>query len=100
MRGKRPRIVMFEFEWDETKAERNLAKHGVTFFEGSTVFDDPNSLTGADVEHSVGEHRLVTFGYSATGSLLAVFHVESGRKIRIISVRAVTRTERKVYESS
>jgi uncharacterized DUF497 family protein len=91
---------MFEFEWDATKAERNLAKHGVTFVEGATVFDDPNSLTGADAEHSIGEHRWVTFGYSAAGRLLAVFHAEYGRKIRLISVRVATRTERKIYESS
>lgn len=90
---------MFEFDWDEAKAEQNLAKHGVSFVEGSTVFDDPNSLTGDDTDHSIGEQRWVTFGYSAAGRLLAVFHTEFRRKIRLISVRVTTRTERKLYES-
>ncbi len=30
-----------EFEWDEEKAPVNLAKHGVSFEEAKTVFDDP-----------------------------------------------------------
>ena len=30
-----------EFEWDEAKAQANLAKHAVSFEEAKTVFDDP-----------------------------------------------------------
>jgi hypothetical protein len=29
------------FEWDPTKAELNKQKHGVSFEEAQTVFDDP-----------------------------------------------------------
>jgi len=29
-----------EFQWDEAKAAANLAKHGVSFEEAKTVFDD------------------------------------------------------------
>jgi hypothetical protein len=29
-----------QFEWDPAKAARNLAKHGVSFDEASTVFGD------------------------------------------------------------
>lgn len=29
------------FEWDVNKAAANLAKHGVSFDEAKTVFDDP-----------------------------------------------------------
>jgi len=29
------------FEWDEEKAEANLAKHCVSFEEAKTIFDDP-----------------------------------------------------------
>ncbi|WP_090314810.1 BrnT family toxin [Duganella sp. CF517] len=31
------------FEWDARKAKANLRKHGVSFDEACTVFDDPNS---------------------------------------------------------
>ena len=30
-----------DIEWDPVKAEANLQKHGVSFEEASTVFDDP-----------------------------------------------------------
>lgn len=29
------------FEWDPTKADSNLRKHGVTFGEAANVFNDP-----------------------------------------------------------
>jgi len=31
----------FRFEWDESKAQQNTEKHGVSFEEASTVFGDP-----------------------------------------------------------
>jgi uncharacterized protein len=42
-----------EFEWDELKAVRNLAKHGVTFQEAATVFGDSLALTVSDPDHSM-----------------------------------------------
>ena len=86
------------FEWEETKATANLRKHKVSFEEASTVFEDDLSLTGRNPDHSVGEHRLVTFGMSAENRVLAVAHTERGNKIRIISARPATRAERKIYE--
>ena len=32
------------FEWDLAKAETNLNKHGISFEEASTVFNDPYFL--------------------------------------------------------
>lgn len=29
------------FDWDESKAQANLAKHGITFDEAKSVFTDP-----------------------------------------------------------
>lgn len=87
-----------QFEWDLTKAAENLAKHGVSFQEASTVFRDPLSQTGEDPDHSVGEERFVTFGVSTNNRLLVVAHAEHGDRIRIISARPVTSDERKIYE--
>lgn len=86
------------FEWEETKAAANLEKHKVSFEEASTVFQDDLSLTGRDPDHSIGEHRFVTFGLSARNRVLLVSHTERGGKIRIISARPATRAERKIYE--
>lgn len=87
------------FEWEEAKAAANLRKHKVSFEEASTVFEDNLSLTGRDPDHSLGERRFVTFGVSAKNRVLVVSHTERNDKIRIISARPATRTERKIYES-
>ena len=86
------------FEWDVAKAARNLTKHGVSFQEASTAFGDPLSMTIGDPRHSWVEERLVLFGLSRRGRLLAVFHTDRGRTTRIISARLMTRNERKQYE--
>jgi hypothetical protein len=87
-----------QFEWDPDKAATNLRKHGVSFEEATSVFYDNLSLTGQDPDHSAGEARLVIFGLSDRGRLLVVAHMERGGRIRIISARATTRPERKLYE--
>lgn len=88
-----------DFEWDPRKVERNLAAHGVSFEEASTAFGDPLSVTISDPKHSVGEHRFVLFGLSATGRLLAISHMDRAGTIRIISARLATRHERRQYET-
>ncbi|MHB8880095.1 MAG: BrnT family toxin [Thermodesulfovibrionales bacterium] len=88
-----------EFEWDPDKSESNLKKHGITFHEASTVFGDPLALTFNDPDHSIGEHRLLTFGLSRINHLLVVVHTERRGKTRIISARRTTRQEREIYEN-
>ena len=89
---------MLKFEWDDAKAQANLAKHGVSFEEAASVFGDPLALTFSDPDHSRGEKRWLTFGVSHTGRLLVIAHTERGRAIRIISARKATRHERGIYE--
>ncbi len=55
---------MLIFEWDHQKAKSNLVKHGVSFEEASTVFQDPLSLTIDDPLHSIDEKRMVLMGMS------------------------------------
>lgn len=88
-----------EFEWDTEKAESNLQKHEVSFEEAATVFFDPLSLTIPDPLHSEGENRFVTTGLSNQQRQLVVVHSEGDDKIRIISARLATASERKKYES-
>ncbi|MGL4229870.1 MAG: BrnT family toxin [Casimicrobium sp.] len=88
------------FEWDEVKAASNLRKHGVSFEEAATVFSDPLAYTFDDPDHSIGERRLLTFGFSLSARLLVVGHAERGRAIRIINARKATRHERGIYEQS
>lgn len=86
------------FEWDEEKASLNLKKHGISFNEAITVFEDPYSITLDDPIHSQLEARFLIIGYSRYNRLLLVVHTEREKNIRIISARRVTNGERKLYE--
>jgi uncharacterized DUF497 family protein len=87
-----------EFEWNPDKAKLNLEKHGISFQEATTVFNDPLSVTFPDPDHSIGENRYVIIGVSQFGQLLVVSHTDRGEKVRIISARKATRQERGFYE--
>lgn len=80
------------------KAERNLAKHGVTFAEASTAFGDPLSITIPGPRHSIDEERHVLFGMSERDRFLAVVHTDRARTTRLISARIMTGHERAQYE--
>ena len=86
-----------EFEWDPKKAALNLARHGASLQEATTVFDDLLSITVPDSDHSVAENRFIIVGQSHRGRLLIVSHAERGERIRL-SARELTRTERNAYE--
>lgn len=91
--------MALKFEWDEEKARANLTKHGISFEEAVTVFDDPFSLTIDDPLHSIQEDRFFTIGYSQVQRLIIVVHTERGiDNIRIISARIATKRERRIYE--
>ena len=86
------------FEWDSRKAAANFNKHAITFEDAATVFLDPLASTFPDPDHSRGESREITVGYTMKGRLVFVSHCERGNRIRIISARPATRTERDQYE--
>jgi len=88
-----------KFEWDPGKAQDNLLSHGVSFEEATTVFGDPLAGTIPDPDHSEGEARFLTIGWTTNGRLVVVSHTEEGDTIRIISAREATSHERKQYES-
>jgi uncharacterized DUF497 family protein len=89
-----------EFEWDTRKAAENIRKHNVSFNEATTVFGDFFGTTASDPDHSVEENRYITVGLSNRGRLLMVAHTERRERIRIISARILTRTEKRAYEET
>ena len=91
--------MALSFEWHEEKEIANLKKHGVSFEEAKTVFNDPFALTIEDPKHSQHEQRFIDIGYSARGRFLVVVYTERADKIRIISSRTATRSEREAYEN-
>jgi uncharacterized DUF497 family protein len=90
--------MALEFEWDEEKAEINVKKHKVSFQEAKSVFGDSFSITIDDPDHSKEEQRFIEIGTSAKGRLLVIVYTERENKIRIISCRTATPSERRKYE--
>ena len=83
------------FEWDQEKNKANKLKHGISFEDTLPVFHDEYALTIEDTHHE--EQRWKTLG---TGKYLMVVVVvfSHRKKIRIISARKATKTERRKYE--
>jgi uncharacterized DUF497 family protein len=88
------------FEWDPAKAEANVKKHGVSFEEAATAFQDPLARIHADPDHSKQEPREILIGHSARQRLLLVAFTDRRGRLRLISAREVTRRERRDYEES
>ncbi len=92
--------MSLRFEWDPKKAAANLAKHGVSFEEGLTVFSDTLARIFDDEEHSIEEEREIIIGHSTKHRLLLVCFTARGASIRILSVRKATWRERNDYEEN
>jgi uncharacterized DUF497 family protein len=86
------------FEWDQSKSDKNEKKHGITFEEAKTVFNDRYAITIDDPDHSDDEYRYIDIGFSSEGRILVVWYTERNENIRIIGSRKAIRTERKAYE--
>ena len=85
-----------EAEWDPAKARSNLAKHEISFADAETVFDDEFAISIPDLGLA-GEDRFVAVGADALGRILVVSYTYRRNRIRIISARRATQSERKEY---
>ena len=91
---------MISFEWDSTKAQSNLSKHGISFDEAKSVFSDEHARVIYDENHSKDEDRFVILGMSERLRILVVVHCfrQDNGVVRIISARKATQNEQKQYE--
>ena len=92
-----------EFEWDENKNQRNIAKHGISFQQAKQIFEDPDVLTYEDNRFDYGEIREISIGELLLTTqqkiiIIVVVHTNRDRKIRLISARLANKQERKIYE--
>jgi len=90
-------VVFGDFEWDAAKAVANEQKHGVSFEEAATVFDDPRALDAPDLQDP---DRIVLIGCSALSRVLFVVAAERRDRIRILSARKASAAQRKLYEET
>jgi uncharacterized DUF497 family protein len=88
------------FDWDPSKENQNRLKHGISFLEAITAFDDPCALIAPDPTHSLAnELREWLIGESDKGVLVVVFtRRDAGGTLRLISARRASRKERRMYE--
>lgn len=89
-----------KFEWNKSKATANLKKHGISFEEARTVFDNGLAVIFDDEAHSKGERREIIIGHSQNNRLLLISFTERPNAIRIISARLATRRECDDYEQN
>ena len=89
--------MQVEFIWDDKKNATNQKKHGVSFEEAKTCFEDDYARVFFDAEHSVQEDRSILIGLSNQLRTLVVVFTERSGIIpeqlinRIISARKVRR---------
>ena len=87
-----------EFEWDDSKNQRNAEKHFITFEEATTIFAG-EVLTVADERYDYGEPRFLSLGELRIGEavVIVVVHTERQKRVRLISARKASRKERRRY---
>ena len=87
------------FEWDEGNARKSVDRHGVTQGEAEGMFFQEPLLVVDDPGHSLAEPRFHALGRTPAGRLLqATFTLRGGGTLlRVISARAMSRKERRIY---
>ena len=83
------------FQWDEANASKNWTRHRVSQTEAEQVFlNRPLVVVGAPFRE---ETRQFAFGRTDGGRLLTVVFTVRGSLLRVISVRPMSRRERRGY---
>lgn len=82
-------------EWDETKRQSNLKKHGFDFRDTTQVFAG-EIVTVEDTRYEYGEARFATLG-PLRGRIVLIIHTEQDETIRMISMRKATNYEERTY---
>ncbi len=87
------------FEWDEGNARKSVDRHGVLQMEAERMFFQEPLLIVEDPGHSQAERRFHALGRTPDGHLLhATFTLRGGGTLlRVISVRDMSRKERRIY---
>jgi uncharacterized DUF497 family protein len=84
------------FVWDPAKAERNLAKHGISF-EETWEFDWARAVVVDRSRRVDGESRQAAIGLLRDRVCTLIF-TDRPDGVRLISFRRANRAEEKVYE--
>ncbi|MDR2268815.1 MAG: BrnT family toxin, partial [Rickettsiales bacterium] len=87
-----------DFEWDETKHQKNVKKHGaIDFHDAMMIFDDPQIKIYPDTRKDYGENRFNAYGFSDGRCLRVCFTIRGENTIRIINAFKVHEKEWRKY---
>jgi uncharacterized protein len=86
-----------EFEFDDSKSQSNLAKHGINFLEAQQLWADPERVE--ILARTEDEARFLNIGKIAQNCWSVIITYRENR-VRIISVRRARKEEVTIYESN
>jgi uncharacterized DUF497 family protein len=84
------------FQWDDDKNEKNIKKHGIDFYDASTIFDRL-TFEELDERKDYGETRYNSIGQMEDGTYIHLTYTERGEDIRIISARLASSKEKELF---
>ena len=82
-------------EWDSTKNQNNIKKHGIDFGDGYKIFENP-IITKIDDRIDYREKRWIGIG-KLEQVIVVLVYTKRDNNIRIISIRKANKIERKIY---
>ena len=86
-----------KFQWDEGNAEKNLVAHQVTRSEIEQIFFRRPMVVAKFSQQARREPRYFALGRTDAGRQLLVIFTTRDQLIRVISVRDMSRCERRAY---
>ena len=84
------------FEWDESKRQTNIQKHGIDFVDAIRIFEG-YTVTVEDSRYGYNESRFWTMGLLGTTLIFIVHTYIHEKTIRLISARKATKHEQKQF---
>ena len=87
------------FEWDETKNQANIAKHGISFDLACRIFES-FTVDAEDTRRDYCERRVLSIGCVDDIAVLVVVHTDRQGTCRIISARQANTQERARYDQA
>lgn len=87
---------MITFEFDETKSQTNLLKHGINFIDAQALWDDPSLLEIAAITEDEPRYLMIGLIQNKHWSAIITYR---GSNVRLISVRRSRTEEVALYES-
>jgi len=86
------------FEWDLGNIDKNLKKYNVSCQKSEEVFINQPLLVVEDKNHSKNEKRFHVLGKNNNNRCLFLSITIRNQKVRIISIRDMSKKEKKEYE--